>query len=111
MKFLKIKIEPGEEVMSVLEKQIKENKWKKGTMTIIGAVDECCISNMPKNDAKKDITHEYKQPMEISGVGEIRDGKPHIHMTLSMEGDKTIHGHLNWANVVNWYVVVYLTLE
>lgn len=111
MKFLKIEVEPGEELMSVLEKQIKENKWEKGAMSIIGAVDECCISNMPKDDAKKDIKKEYKQPMEISGVGEIREGKPHIHMTLSMEGDKTIHGHLHWAKVVNWYVAIYLTLE
>lgn len=111
MKFIKIKVDPGKEVMNVLEKQINENKWKKGTVNIIGAVDECCISNMSKNDAKKDITHEYKQPMEISGIGEIREGKPHIHMTLSMEGDKTVHGHLHWAKVMNWYVAVYLSVE
>lgn len=66
---------------------------------------------MPKEDAKKDILHEYKQPFELSGVGEIRDSKPHIHCTLSKEGDKALHGHLHWAKVKSWYVAIYIVIE
>ncbi|OGJ53708.1 hypothetical protein A2483_03890 [Candidatus Peregrinibacteria bacterium RIFOXYC2_FULL_33_13] len=63
---------------------------------------------MPKNDALKDILTDYKEPMELSGTGEIKEGKPHIHSTLSREDDSAIHGHLHSANIKNWYVSIYI---
>ena len=63
---------------------------------------------MPKSDAKKDILKEYRQPLEMSGTGEISEGKPHIHCILGEEGNKTISGHLHWAKVKNWFVNVYI---
>lgn len=77
-------------------------------VSLVGAVDACCISNMPKGDAKKDILNEYKQPLELSGTGEIKDGKPHIHCVLGTEGDSALAGHLHWAQVENWFVNVYV---
>ncbi len=77
-------------------------------VSFIGAVDSACISNMPKGDAKDDILTEYSQPMEASGSGEIRDGKPHIHAVFGTEGDVTVSGHLRWAKVETHFVNVYV---
>ncbi len=112
MQFLKFKILPGQEVMTVLKEEFQKRGLREGAIaSVIGAVDECCISNMPKADAKQDILAEYREPMELSGTGEIRDGEPHIHCVLSKEGDSTVHGHLHWAKVTSWYVAVYLYVE
>ena len=109
MELIKIRIESGEEVMDVLQKEFAKRNLNDGAIvSVIGAVDECCISNMPKNDATKDILNEYKEPFELSGTGEIREGKPHIHCVLGREGDETISGHLHWAKVATWYVTVFV---
>ncbi|KKP67617.1 MAG: hypothetical protein UR68_C0008G0018 [Candidatus Roizmanbacteria bacterium GW2011_GWA2_35_19] len=105
MKLLEFKINKGQEVIDVLNKGFKKINLNKGAIvSVIGAVDECCISNMPKEDAKKDILKTFKEPMELSGTGEIRDGKAHIHCTLSKEENVALHGHLHWAKVEAWYV-------
>jgi hypothetical protein len=112
MQLLKFKIQQGQEVMTVLKEEFQKRNLKDGAIvSVIGAVDECCISNMPKKDAKKDILNEYKQPFELSGTGEIRDGEPHIHCTLSKEGDEVLHGHLHWAKVEAWYVSVFVLFD
>lgn len=109
MKVIKISVSPDEEVMEFVSKALKEKNIQEGAIvSIIGAVDECCISNMPKGDAKKDILTEYKEPFEMSGTGEVRDGKPHIHCTMGREGNNAISGHLHWAKVRNWFVNVYV---
>ena len=63
---------------------------------------------MPANDASKDIIREYSAPFELSGTGDIRDGKVHIHVTLSGEGDAALGGHLHWARVKTWFVRAYV---
>ncbi len=83
---IKIHVNPGEEVMEIVTKNIKNKRIREGVIiSVIGAVDECCISTMPKNDAKKDILKEYKEPLEMLGNGEIREGKPHIHCVFGRE--------------------------
>jgi len=77
-------------------------------VSLVGAVGSACISNMPKRDASSDILTEYEQPMEMSGTGEIKDGKPHVHCVLGTEGDVTLSGHLHWAKVDRWFVRVYV---
>lgn len=112
MQLLKFRIEPGQEVMAVLKEEFQKRNLQEGAIvSVIGAVDECCISNMPKEDAKKDILNQYKEPFELSGTGEIRDGGPHIHCTLSREGDFALHGHLHWAKVEAWYVTVFVLID
>ena len=106
---IKFHVNPGEEVIETVTKNLQVKGIKDGAIvSIIGAVDECCISFMPKKDAKKDITAEYQEPLEMSGTGEIRDGKPHIHCVLGRERNISISGHLHWAKVKNWFVNVYL---
>src|SRR3989338_11013787 len=109
---IKIHVNPGEEVMVIVTKYLQNKGIQEGAIiSVIGAVDECCISTMPKNDAKKDILKEYKEPLEMSGNGEIREGIPHIHCIFAREDKSSISGHLHWAKVKNWFVNIYLIPE
>ncbi len=63
---------------------------------------------MPKGDALSDILTEYAQPFEMSGTGEVKDGKVHLHVVLGGE-DGTVSGHLHWATVDHWFVRAYIT--
>lgn len=95
--------------METVAKQVQEQRIQHGAIvSLFGAIDSCCISTMPKKDAKKDILTEYHEPFEASGSGEIKEGKPHIHIVLGREGDETLSGHLHWAKVKTWFVNVYV---
>ena len=51
---IKFHVNPGEEVIETVTKNLQVKGIKDGAIvSIIGAVDECCISFMPKKDAKK----------------------------------------------------------
>ncbi len=104
-----ISVNPGEEVMESLTRQLKEQGVQRGAIvSLIGAIDACCISNMPKHDATDDILTEYQQPCELSGTGEIADGTPHVHSVLSTEGNHALAGHLHWARVETHFVNAYV---
>lgn len=98
--------------MSTVEQHLTKLGITNGAIvSVIGAVDECCVSNMPLNNPKEDILNIYKEPLEMSGTGEVRDGKPHIHCVLSREGESTLAGHLHWAKVSTWYVKVFVIAD
>jgi predicted DNA-binding protein with PD1-like motif len=105
-----VSVQPGQEVIETVTHELKKLGIQNGAIvSLIGAIDSCCISNMPKDDAKSDILTEYKQPFEMAGTGEIKDGKPHIHCVLGSEGNTALAGHLHWARVDNWFGNVYVT--
>lgn len=109
MKMLKIEIKPGEEVLKKLTAELKKYAVQEGSIvSIVGAVDECSISTMPKDDAMKDIQTEYHEPLEMSGTGEIHSGKPHIHCVFGREKNVAVFGHLHWAKIKNWFVNIYV---
>lgn len=102
-------VKPGEEVMESITRQLRESNVRQGAVvSLVGAIDACCISNMPKGDAGKDILSEYSQPFELSGTGEVKDGVLHIHCTLGGEGDTALAGHLHWARVETFFVNAYV---
>ena len=104
-----VQVKPGQEVLATVTEQVKAQGIANGAIvSLVGAAGSACISNMPKGDAGRDILTEYEQPMEMSGTGEIKDGKPHIHCVLGTEGDTTLSGHLHWAKVDHWFVRVYV---
>ena len=104
-----VHVGPGQEVLATVTAQAAEKGVASGAIvSLVGAVGSACISNMPKGDASSDILTEYEQPMEMSGTGEIKDGKPHIHCVLGTEGDVALSGHLHWAKVDHWFVRVYV---
>jgi len=106
---LTIKVQAGEEVMEAVKKRLVEEAVADGAIVaVVGAVDEVCISNMPKDDAKNDILTEFKQPFEFSGTGEVKGGTPHIHAVLGGEGNVALSGHLQWAKVETHFVNVYV---
>jgi uncharacterized protein len=95
--------------MGTVTKRLAEEEITDGAIvSVIGAVDEVCISNMPKDDAKSDILTEFRQPFEFSGTGEVKDGTPHIHAVLGAEGNAALSGHLHWAKVGTHFVNVYV---
>lgn len=97
------------ELMSTLEERLAELGVKSGAIvSLIGAVDAFTISTMPAADASKDIITDYDQPAEMSGTGEVVDGKPHVHATMAVEGDKGLSGHLHRATVGHWFARVYV---
>lgn len=77
---LLISVRPGEEVMDSISRQLNERDIQHGAVvSLIGAVDSCCISTMASDDAMRDILTEYEQPFELSGTGEITNGELHLH--------------------------------
>ena len=104
-----IEIRNGE-LMAALEERCAELGIQSGAIvSLIGAVDSFTLSTMPADDASKDIVTDYWQPAEMSGTGEVVDGKPHIHATMAVEGDKGLSGHLHRARVGQWFARVYVS--
>jgi uncharacterized protein len=102
-------VEPGEEVVETLQRRAAEQGIPNAAIVSLnGAVDSATISNMPAHDAKSDIITEYQQPLELSGTGEITDGKVHIHVCLGREGDHALAGHLHRATVETFFVHAYV---
>ncbi|WP_329013075.1 DNA-binding protein [Micromonospora rifamycinica] len=106
MKLLSVKT--GEELIETLTRRAAEEGIVNGAIvSLIGAVDSCAISNMLADDATTDIISEYRQPFELSGTGEIRDGNVHVHVVLGRQGDQALAGHLHWARVESFFVHAY----
>jgi len=96
-----------QEVLDAITKQAAERGVTNGVLTLIGAVQECTVSVMPKGDPLDDILTDFDQPFELSGTGEITDGKVHIHVTLGGDG-VVVAGHLHKAMVRDWFVRAYV---
>ena len=106
---LVLSVQPGEEVIESLTRQLKALDVTSGAVvSLVGAIDSCGISNMAAHDAKTDIVTELTQPLELSGTGEILDGKPHLHCVISGQGNAALAGHLHWARVENFFVRAYV---
>lgn len=106
---IKLEIKSGEEIIESLTKQLAAKGIKEAAIvSIIGAVDACRISTMPLYNAKQAIHTEYNEPLELSGTGEIENGKPHIHAVLGRTDQTALMGHLEWGKIKTWFVHVYL---
>lgn len=106
---IKIAVTKNEEIINKITKTITKKRINSGSITLIGAVDSCYISTMPTNDAKKDMLQEFHEPLEVTGTGEIQNGKVHIHIVLGREDKTAISGHLHWGKVKTWFVNVYVS--
>lgn len=106
---LKVHVPPGEEVMATLQAAVDDAGIRNGAVvSLIGALDGCCISNMPRDDATKDVLTELNSPFELSGTGEITDGKVHLHVVLGTDTNQALAGHLHWGKVQTWFVNAYV---
>jgi uncharacterized protein len=103
-----IEINDGE-LMRTLTDQLAELGVERGAIvSLIGGVDSFTVSTMPADDATKDVITEYALPAEMSGTGEVVDGKPHVHAVMAVEGDRAISGHLHAAQIGTWFARVYV---
>ncbi len=98
----------GDEVVETITREAKVRGVGSAAITLIGAVESCCVSVMPTADPASDILAEYNKPFEMTGTGEIVDGKVHLHTTMGGE-DGVVAGHLHWAKVDHWFVRAYIT--
>lgn len=106
---LKLTVSHGQEVVAELDRQLRVHGVDNAAVaSLIGAVDSCAISNMNIDDAGQDVVTEYKQPLELSGSGEIIDGRLHLHVVLGKHGDGALAGHLHWAMVEKFFVRAYV---
>jgi predicted DNA-binding protein with PD1-like motif len=105
-----VSVAKGQEVIETIAKEAAARGVENAAIvSLIGAVEGCCVSVMPKGKPLDDILTEYGDdvPFEISGTGEVRDGKVHIHVVAGGERG-TVSGHLHWARVDHWFVNAYV---
>jgi predicted DNA-binding protein with PD1-like motif len=103
-----ITVSKDEEVLETLQRAVAEAGIQHASMSLIGAIHECTVSVMRKCDALDDLLREYDQPFELTGTGEVVDGKAHVHVVLGGE-DVTVAGHLHRALVRDFFVHAYVT--
>ncbi|MFE9928904.1 PCC domain-containing protein [Streptomyces sp. NPDC005533] len=109
---LTIEVAQGEEVLSRVRTELAARSVVKGAIvSVIGAVDHCEVSTMPKGDAGSDVIRTYTDPLEMFGTGEVRDGVPHIHAVFGTEDGSAVSGHLHAATVGHWFVRVYVIAD
>ncbi|MFG2618014.1 PCC domain-containing protein [Streptomyces sp. NPDC048507] len=99
----------NEELMESVNRQAAEAGIENAAIvSLIGAADAFTVSTMPKGDALADTITEYKQPGEMTGTGEIKNGFAHIHAVMGIEGDQGVTGHLHAAHIGTHFARVYL---
>jgi predicted DNA-binding protein with PD1-like motif len=103
-----VSVGKGEEVIESIAREARQRGVRDAAIvSLIGAVEASCVSVMPKGDPLDDILTEYEQPFEMSGTGEIKDGRVHVHCVMGGE-DGTVSRHLHWARVDHWFVNAYV---
>lgn len=102
-----VTVEKGQEVVETLTAAVADLGVRNGSITLIGAVQESTVSVMHKDDALTDRLRTYDQPFELTGTGEVVDGKVHLHVVLAGE-DTTAAGHLHRAIVRDFFVRAYI---
>lgn len=103
-----ITVNRGEEVLDVIQANVTGIGTVAASITLIGAVQHATLSVMRKDDAHSDLMRTYDQPFELTGTGEVVDGRVHVHVTLAGE-DLIVSGHLHHAIVGDFFVRAYVT--
>lgn len=103
-----VQVNKDQEALQVLQEEVDQLNLNSAVITLIGAVSEAEVSVMAKDNESIDYLRRYSQPMELSGTGEVTEGKVHLHVTLAGE-DITAAGHLHRAVVGGFFVRAYLT--
>ena len=76
-----------EEVLEAITRQATARGVTEAALTLIGAVQECTVSVMPKGNALEDVLTDYDT---LGGDGVV------------------VAGHLHRATVRDWFVRVYI---
>jgi predicted DNA-binding protein with PD1-like motif len=103
-----VTVQKDQEVLETIQAAVTGLGITAGAITLVGAVQETTLSVMKRDDARTDYLRSYDQPFELTGTGEVVDGKVHIHVTLAGE-DLIAAGHLHSAIVRTFFVHAYVT--
>lgn len=103
-----VQVDKGHEVLTTIQAEVISRGISDASIVLIGAVQEATVSVMPKGDPLDDILTEYVAPYEITGTGEVTEGKVHLHVAMGGEG-VTVVGHLHRAVVADWFVRAYVS--
>jgi predicted DNA-binding protein with PD1-like motif len=103
-----VQVNKDQEVLQVVQEHTDQLGLTSAVITLVGAVNEAEVSVMAKDDESVDYVRRYTQPMELSGTGEVIEGRAHLHVTLAGE-DIIAVGHLHRAVVGGFFVRAYLT--
>ncbi|GAB1688797.1 PCC domain-containing protein [Krasilnikovia sp. M28-CT-15] len=103
-----VTVEKDQEVVETVGAAVAARGVRNGSISLIGAVQECTVSVMNKDDALFDRLRSYDQPFELTGTGEVVDGSVHLHVVLAGE-DVTAAGHLHRAVVRDFFVRAYIS--
>jgi uncharacterized protein len=96
------------ELMESITKQAAERGITYAAIVLIGAIDSFTVSTNPAGDPTAHTYSSYSLPAEMTGTGEIVDGKPHIHAVMAVQGDRTIGGHLHKAQLGTSFARAYV---
>ncbi|WP_419707669.1 PCC domain-containing protein [Promicromonospora sp. NFX87] len=98
-----------DELVSSLQRQVKEAGIENAAIvSLIGGVEDFTISTMPLNDATSDTITTYHVTAEMTGNGEVVDGKVHLHAVMGVQGDEAKAGHLHQATVKTHFARAYV---
>lgn len=112
MALVVLKIADRGEFIEQLTEQLKARGIENAAVvSIVGAVRTATLATMKAEDPKTTVLSEHRFA-EVSGVGEIENGVPNLHVTLGLEGGQAFSGHLQEATVGGPYFVgMYLLAE
>lgn len=97
------------DVVRSLTAQLEAAGIRNGAIvSLIGAVDEFTISNMPARAPSDELVNHYPLSGELHGGGEVVDGVLRLNVTVSTESDRPFGGRLHSAEVATHAVRAYV---
>jgi hypothetical protein len=103
-----LEVRNAELIRSLTEQAARQGITHAAIVALIGAADSFTVSTNPAGDATAHTLSAYPLPAEMTGSGEIIDGKPHIHAVMAVQGDRPIAGHLHKAQIGTFFARAYV---
>jgi uncharacterized protein len=108
-----MRLDPGEEMVSIITKWAKDNHIPSAVISGLGAVRDVRLGYFDLNDGKyiEIPVARHVEIVSLDGSIALLDGEPHLHMhvTVSSSGGGTIAGHLFQA-VISITAELHLTI-
>lgn len=107
---IEVRVDPKNDVVETIQNQLHTLNIKSAAIvSIVGTITSCRLINKPRNRVKSDIYTDLVEEMDLSGNGEVRDGKALLRVILSGETGKmytgTLHSAKSKLSTVSVYVL------
>ena len=103
-----LEVRNGELIESITRQAAEQGISHAAIVALIGAADSFTVSTNPAGDPTAHTLSGYPLPAEMTGTGEIIDGKPHIHAVMAVQGDRAVAGHLHKAQIGTFFARAYV---